>query len=141
MNNNGPSQGTDSNPGSPPGQVLSRSYIRGTQPLWKAIFIVCVLGGLIVGVLNNVLLAAALATEMTGFPKVSFRPINAFVFLSSSLLIAYAAFASVAMWRCAPNTNMRWFGQCARLFSVVFASYWLWFIGSLLFRTFATLNG
>jgi hypothetical protein len=109
----------------PTSRDSTRSYLRGTQPLWKAFWIVFVLGSLIVWLLSGVLLSTAMAVSLTPSTGIIFNPIH--VASAAALLQGlYFVGAAIAVWRCAPNTPSHLVQYGARVLAMLFLTWWFW---------------
>lgn len=105
----------------PDSAVLPRKgllgYLDGSQPLWKAFWLVYVLGLFLLKLLVAVAPRSSLVIEtiityqrMTGLSSEA-----AVLSLLAPLKLGFLVFALLAVWRCAENTGLRLWTWLARL--------------------------
>lgn len=74
------------------------SFWRGEERLWRAYWVAGVFGSWAVSTLAVLMINAGFLPWQVGI----------------GLAFVYALYAAVVIWRCAPNSNWRWWGIAAR---------------------------
>ena len=74
------------------------SFWRGEERLWRAYWLVGVFGSWAVSTIGVLMINAGFLPQLPAI----------------ALSFVYALYAAVVIWRCAPNSNWRWWGIAAR---------------------------
>lgn len=97
----------------------SNSYLNGTQPLWRAFWVLYVLGSLVfiippLAFTKIPLLSHALVDLGQVIGSRPETPLILVLMITVSAYIVYLGFCSLAVWRCSGNTNNRLWRVLAR---------------------------
>lgn len=113
----------------------ARSFFHGTQPLWKAFWLLYVGGHLLLGMLNSCGLAW---WWMRQSPHAQANPVDGQMLLvlvggGAAVLLAYFVWCALVVWRCSaqrPHAVWRW---SARAVTGLHALCWLMALDALVY--------
>lgn len=106
--------------------VPAEAYLSGTKPLWKAFWIVLVLGNVLLSLLMHMALAYARAAQPS-LIHLLYEYRNPWWLTQFLFFGTYASFAWVSVWRCARNTGAKYWSVMAKVVVVLHVCWLLWF--------------
>ncbi|WPP44427.1 hypothetical protein [Pseudomonas sp. AN-1] len=105
-------------------------YLDGTQPLWKAFWLVYLLGSVLVFGLLGIGISSVLVRGVLFLKhSLGLAQETAIVLLLAPPIIGFLAFSLLAIWRCADNTKLQLWTWLAQLFVIL---HGLWAASKLL---------
>ncbi len=125
----------DSEPGGGTGLVaVLRGGLAGREPLWKVFWFFFLAGhGVIIGVGGGVMIFAmvgGLAFDSVSLSSGAWGLAFGGV-LTGVVLLAFALWCVVALWRCAYNCHGRRWGHAARVLSLFYGGVWVYTLSSI----------
>jgi|APLak6261668527_1056067.scaffolds.fasta_scaffold19109_1 hypothetical protein len=115
----------------PTGRGVPGSYLGGTKPLWKAFWLVFVIGNVAVAIVTETILATAKAISTAPATDILFNPYHV-AYFTTSVAGLYFVYSAIVLWRCAstaPTYSMRY---GVRIFVVLYFFWWLYGLVPLL---------
>ena len=116
-------------------QAELAAYLAGSKPLWKAFWLVFVLGNVVLQLLGVAIFLAAYALtthSLTTSSGVAFDPYHVGI-LVALVQGAYFVLSTLVVWRCAKNAAHLVIRYGVRIFALLTFALWLWrFFGYML---------